>query len=678
MKKFTAISVAIVLILTCMLAVGCNATVKVFLHNYDGKTTKVRVYDEDAPLPKPTREGYTFGGWYTDEACTKPFVEGTPMNANFHLYAKWTPTGNGDGTTHTTHDFGDSYFMYVKCSYDGCNVYGRNESERKYDNMFTFNAAKRTEVENNLARCQSHLRDNGDINTFITLHAQVEQDLEYVDGQYYWASVYGDYYSSFNYNSIDDVYDNLFSSYCRMFETIDEVYGDSFWNSYDGDREECLKMASLYGDNSNQSAANVILSSYNTLMNSINWDLSGASNSQLTQLNNLYSQYVAANNNIATAASDEYNDYMAYAYKNIYNREYSPEQVDTMRQYVKKYIAPALMKVANKIDSLQQYDSNYGYYYTFSNDANEEFYMGLMEASMFEKSTSSYYASSQLATNLVGEYFKYLQKTVSGGKYIDFFSAANNLFKNGNYYTGEAEGAYTMWIPHSNIPVVYFQASTDYEYGYDMAFTFVHEFGHYYENIYNGGLELSYDHDETQSQGDEMLFLAWLKNHLPTGISDGFTAVELDELFDILSSIVMSCAVDEFEQAAYSGTYNGRAITGTYADLFTTILNSYDKDLGDWLSTDYWAYVVFDSAAYYISYAMSALPSVELYTIAANSGLNAARDAYFKLFTFSESSSVMQAYTYSKVLEYCGLGNPFEEDIFKQISNYVTNNIKTK
>ena len=49
----------------------------------------------------PTREGYTFGGWYTDEACTKAYDFSAAVTADMTLYAKWTknavtPGGNGD------------------------------------------------------------------------------------------------------------------------------------------------------------------------------------------------------------------------------------------------------------------------------------------------------------------------------------------------------------------------------------------------------------------------------------------------------------------------------------------------------------------------------------------------------------------------------------------------------
>lgn len=38
----------------------------------------------------PTREGYTFAGWYTDAACTKAYDFATAVTADMTLYAKWT------------------------------------------------------------------------------------------------------------------------------------------------------------------------------------------------------------------------------------------------------------------------------------------------------------------------------------------------------------------------------------------------------------------------------------------------------------------------------------------------------------------------------------------------------------------------------------------------------------
>ena len=37
----------------------------------------------------PQRDGYTFGGWYKDAACTTPFAPNTPVTEDLHLYAGW-------------------------------------------------------------------------------------------------------------------------------------------------------------------------------------------------------------------------------------------------------------------------------------------------------------------------------------------------------------------------------------------------------------------------------------------------------------------------------------------------------------------------------------------------------------------------------------------------------------
>jgi len=41
--------------------------------------------------PVTTREGYDFGGWYTDPTFAYPFVFSTPITMNWTLYAKWIP-----------------------------------------------------------------------------------------------------------------------------------------------------------------------------------------------------------------------------------------------------------------------------------------------------------------------------------------------------------------------------------------------------------------------------------------------------------------------------------------------------------------------------------------------------------------------------------------------------------
>lgn len=70
---------------------GGSACDTKFVATADGKLVKPA---------DPTRDGYTFGGWYADEAYMQAYDFSTPVTADLTLYAKWTknatnPGGNG-------------------------------------------------------------------------------------------------------------------------------------------------------------------------------------------------------------------------------------------------------------------------------------------------------------------------------------------------------------------------------------------------------------------------------------------------------------------------------------------------------------------------------------------------------------------------------------------------------
>ena len=58
------------------------------LKNYDGKTDKTVEARYEMSIPKPTRAGYAFAGWYTDAKCTKEYKANMP-DQNLTLHAKW-------------------------------------------------------------------------------------------------------------------------------------------------------------------------------------------------------------------------------------------------------------------------------------------------------------------------------------------------------------------------------------------------------------------------------------------------------------------------------------------------------------------------------------------------------------------------------------------------------------
>ena len=80
-----------------------NAGVKVSFSAGEGSKVDFQTTAANGSIAKPadpTREGYTFAGWYTDEACTEAYDFSVAVTADMTLYAKWVknavnPGGNG-------------------------------------------------------------------------------------------------------------------------------------------------------------------------------------------------------------------------------------------------------------------------------------------------------------------------------------------------------------------------------------------------------------------------------------------------------------------------------------------------------------------------------------------------------------------------------------------------------
>ena len=80
-----------------------NAGVKVSFSAGEGSKVDFQTTAANGSIAKPadpTRKGYTFAGWYTDEACTEAYDFSVAVTADMTLYAKWiknavNPGGNG-------------------------------------------------------------------------------------------------------------------------------------------------------------------------------------------------------------------------------------------------------------------------------------------------------------------------------------------------------------------------------------------------------------------------------------------------------------------------------------------------------------------------------------------------------------------------------------------------------
>ena len=84
--------------------------------NYDGAEDIVSAAEKDAAVAAPadpTRDGYTFGGWYTDAACTVAYDFESTVTGPLELYAFWKE----DGTTYHSVTYSLNYYGQLPDAY---------------------------------------------------------------------------------------------------------------------------------------------------------------------------------------------------------------------------------------------------------------------------------------------------------------------------------------------------------------------------------------------------------------------------------------------------------------------------------------------------------------------------------------------------------------------------------
>lgn len=558
------------------------------------------------------------------------------------------------------HNF-PNYFTYGECQDEGCHVIGRKAADSTFKNNFKYTL---TETDyNKYVGYYNWMVANvnnasTDADEFYTKMIDFGNGLNHVYEQNDIASVlYNVSGDSTDYDTSTTWYYDLLNKYVDIIVKANSSTNTAIKNGlseYVDPDDIQYALGEGTGDASKiQEEIDNILSQYNKEITS--------ESPNTTTIAGLYEQLVNKNNQLAVLYG--YDNYMTYAYKNVYNRNYTPTQTKAMSAFVKQYIVPLYTSINAKFETAYNaLDGN------DATDADINLYNGLMFYSLFTKTTSKYFDEVKDAIDLISNYFKYLDSSND----VMFYDAVEDLFKTGNYFVGQVEGAFTYYMPQVGNTILYFD-NTDYGEGYyhcySNSFTFVHEFGHYYENVHNltksGERPLSYDFCETQSQGNEMMFLAWLGSN--TTASKGYNAVKYSQLANMLQTVLNATAIDEFEQAVYTGSYEGYTTlnANNYQDLYDTICTKYginDKENGN----TYWMGVCFDNAAYYISYAMSALPSIEIYAKAVDKdgGVDVARTAYLTLFTNASTD-------YNTVLAAAGLHNAFEEALYTELTNAI-------
>lgn len=319
----------------------------------------------------------------------------------------------------------------------------------------------------------------------------------------------------------------------------------------------------------------------------------------------IYVELVALRREIAEYYG--YDNYAAYAYENIYCRDYGLDEAQAFCEQVKQ-VAPR-------------------YYEQVYYNSNAAGYSGVQ-------------MDGQELVDTLGVYADQIDPLVD--ELWEFF-AENELYSICD--SSECmDGGYTVSIPSSDAPYIYMSL-----YGGSSDFcTISHEFGHYVDAWLNptpnyltsGG---NYDLLEIHSNGLEILYSRYYYDIFGRGAN----AAEYGLLDEQLNSVVDGCIYDEFQRRVY-------AAEDITLDDVNRIYSEVCVEYGqyDEVGEDYWWMFVshnYESPLYYISYAASAIAALQIWDMS-RSDYDAAVDTWLAVVREG-------AYDrgYMEVLSDCGL-----------------------
>lgn len=326
-----------------------------------------------------------------------------------------------------------------------------------------------------------------------------------------------------------------------------------------------------------------------------------------------------------------YDNYAEYAYTDLYNRDYTIEDIKSVYAAVKQYIVPALAEVEQ---------------YVYSGRLNDLLYMD--------------YLTEEYVIDVVGRHMGDIDPALAD---VYQYMVDHHLYDI-DYDPGKMNVGYTTMLYEYQEPFIF--NTPDYSY-YDLE-TMIHEFGHYNESFHAGTNLVNdvtnMDVAEIHSQGLELLYLKYADEVYGEELGDSARQVVL---YQILYSVIDGCLYDEFQNAVFSADHDLTA--QEVNQLFRSLSEEYGYiyyDSGDeaydWVDVPH----TFSSPMYYISYATSALAALDIWTIALEDR-QAGIDKYMELTTYGLTT------TYCELMEECGLKSIFEEGTIREIAQAVSN-----
>ena len=341
----------------------------------------------------------------------------------------------------------------------------------------------------------------------------------------------------------------------------------------------------------------------------------------------LYQKLIANNNRIGRIYG--YDNYYTYGYDVVYARDYTTDTVQKARDYAIKYLVPTVPAI------LQEFALGF----QRLTQAEQQVVIAFME--------ESYQDTDKDYVNLyIDSLPQDLQAVMNHLWQYDRAIFADN--------DGAKEGAFTVNI--GDDAICFFGP------GYDSTLTLVHEMGHYASTLNLDLDECPMDLAELHSQGNEWLFMNELQDALDPKV---YAVIRDYKMYMDMCTILVSFMVDDFEERIYTTDVSGYtkedfdAVAEEVCQAYGGVdfVNNYLTDF-----QSYWRLVVMESPVYYVSYAMSDVAALNLYTIASQD-----REKAYEIYGHLLKDVDLDL-GFQENLKKVGLSGPFDSQVYEAIA----------
>lgn len=341
----------------------------------------------------------------------------------------------------------------------------------------------------------------------------------------------------------------------------------------------------------------------------------------------IFIELVKVRNEIARKSG--YENYARYAAETVYGRECDSAEITQFSENVAKYIAPVYRRLDAAMDKVEMVE------------------VPMTETEVLDSVGKTMYKIN----NELGECFSYMQ---SNGLYDIAYDEKKN----------PGNGTYTIKLPEAEVPFVFLYPEMSYSRNaLPSAEKLIHEFGHFAamlnsseDDRYIGSNEIA----ELQSQGLELLAEKYYGKMF--GSAAAFERYFL--VWGMLAGVVDGCFLNEWETQVYSmDEPTVEKINTVAADLGKKY---YDIEYHPDDAEELWIIYPhsFTSPMYYMSYSLSGMTALGLYSLA-QTDYDAAVDMYMNI-------SANGAYeSFGELPEIYGVGDVFADGTVESIARMV-------